>query len=84
MQYCSHTCFRYYSDVVRHREPAFLAGEPCRLEGEAEWLERSGIAFRTDAVLAVRVAEAPSPIDAAHLVGYRGYLDQVPASAGGI
>ena len=36
-----------------------LAGEPCRLEGEAGWLERSGIAFRSDAMLTVRVTDAP-------------------------
>ncbi len=38
-----------------------LAGERCRLEGEAEWLERSGIEFRADATLAVRVTESPEP-----------------------
>lgn len=26
-----------------------LAGEPCRLEGEAEWLRRSGVEFQADA-----------------------------------
>ena len=35
-----------------------LAGERCRLEGEAEWLERSGIVFQSDATLAVRVTDA--------------------------
>ena len=38
-----------------------LAGERCRLEGEAEWLERSGIEFHADAALAVRVTESPEP-----------------------
>ena len=38
-----------------------LAGERCRLEGEAEWLERSGIEFQADATLAVRVTESPEP-----------------------
>ena len=36
-----------------------LAGEPCRLDGEAEWLECSGIAFQSDATLTVRVTDAP-------------------------
>ena len=36
-----------------------LAGERCRLEGEAEWLERSAIGFRSDATLTVRVTDAP-------------------------
>lgn len=45
-----------------------LAGERCRLEGEAEWLERSGIEFRGDATLAVRVTESPEPGDEDTLV----------------
>ena len=45
-----------------------LAGEPCRLEGEAAWLERSGIEFRTDATLAVRVTDAPDDGDEDTLV----------------
>ena len=45
-----------------------LAGEPCRLEGEAEWLRRSGLEFRTDATLAVRVTDAPDDGDANTLV----------------
>ena len=45
-----------------------LAGERCRLEGEAEWLERSGIEFQADATLAVRVTEAPEPGDEDTLV----------------
>ena len=36
-----------------------LAGERCRLEGEADWLERSGIEFQPDATLAVRVTDVP-------------------------
>ena len=36
-----------------------LAGEPCRLEGEAEWLERSGIEFRSTAPLAGGESDAP-------------------------
>ena len=36
-----------------------LAGEPCRLDGEAAWLERSGIAFQSDAALTVRVSDGP-------------------------
>ena len=45
-----------------------LAGEPCRLEGEAAWLERSGIKFRSDATLAVRVTDAPDDGDGDTLV----------------
>ena len=45
-----------------------LAGEPCRLEGEAEWLERSGLEFRSDATLAVRVTDAPDGGDEDTLV----------------
>ena len=45
-----------------------LAGEPCRLEGEAEWLERSGLEFRMDATLAVRVTDAPDDGDENTLV----------------
>ena len=48
-----------------------LAGEPCRLEGEAEWLEQSGIEFRSDATLAVRVTDAPDDGDADTLVYHR-------------
>ena len=48
-----------------------LAGERCRLEGEAEWLERSGIEFRTDAALAVRVTDAPDGGDEDTLVYHR-------------
>jgi len=36
-----------------------LAGEPCRLEGEAGWLAHSNVEFRSDAALAVRVTDAP-------------------------
>ena len=36
-----------------------LAGAPCRLEGEAEWLDRSGIEFRSDAPPAVQGSDAP-------------------------
>jgi len=48
-----------------------LAGEHCRLEGEAEWLECSGIEFRTDAVLSVRVTDAPDGGDEDTLVYHR-------------
>ena len=48
-----------------------LAGEPCRLEGKAAWLERSGIEFRPDATLAVRVTDAPDGGDANTLVYHR-------------
>ena len=48
-----------------------LAGEPCRLEGEAEWLQRSGLEFRMDAVLAVRVTDAPDGGDEDTLVYHR-------------
>ena len=48
-----------------------LAGEHCRLEGEAEWLERSGIEFWTDAALAVRVTDAPDGGDEDTLVYHR-------------
>ena len=40
-----------------------LAGERCRLEGEAEWLAHSGIEFQSDATLAVRVTDAPDAGD---------------------
>ena len=40
-----------------------LAGERCRLEGEAEWLTHSGIEFQSDATLAVRVTDAPDAGD---------------------
>ena len=36
-----------------------LAGERCRLEGEADWLRSSGIEFQADAPLAVRATDAP-------------------------
>ena len=45
-----------------------LAGEPCRMEGVAGWLERSGIEFRSDATLAVRVTDAPDGGDEDTLV----------------
>ena len=45
-----------------------LAGERCRLEGEADWLQRSGIEFRADAPLAVRVTDAPESGDEDTLV----------------
>ena len=48
-----------------------LAGEHCRLEGEAGWLERSGIEFRTDGTLAVRVTDAPDAGDEDTLVYHR-------------
>ena len=48
-----------------------LAGEPCRLEGEAEWLQRSGLEFRMDATLAVRVTDAPDGGDEDTLVYHR-------------
>ena len=48
-----------------------LAGEGCRLEGEAAWLERSGIEFRSDAALAVRVTDAPDGGDEDTLVYHR-------------
>ena len=40
-----------------------LAGERCRLDGRADWLERSGIEFQADATLAVRVTDAPDAGD---------------------
>ena len=40
-----------------------LAGERCRLVGEAQWLELSGIEFQPDATLAVRVTDAPDDGD---------------------
>ena len=45
-----------------------LAGERCRLEGQAEWLEGSGIEFRSDATLTVRVTDAPDSGDEDTLV----------------
>ena len=45
-----------------------LSGEPCRLEGEAAWLEQSGIEFRSDATLAVRVTDTPDDGDENTLV----------------
>ena len=45
-----------------------LAGEGCRLEGEAEWLQSSGIELQADAALAVRVTDAPDPGDEDTLV----------------
>ena len=48
-----------------------LAGEQCRLEGDAEWLERSDIEFRSEAVLAVRVTDAPDGGDEDTLVYHR-------------
>ena len=45
-----------------------LAGEPCRLEGAAEWLEGSGVDFRAGATLAVRVTDAPDGGDEPTLV----------------
>ena len=54
---------RYKSFMAR-----LLAGERCRLEGEAEWLEESGFAFHSDAPLAVRVTDAPDAGDEDTLV----------------
>ena len=48
-----------------------LAGEPCRLEGEAEWLQGSDLEFQADAALAVRVTDAPDPGDEGTLVFHR-------------
>ena len=48
-----------------------LAGERCRLEGEAEWLEQSGIHFQSDTTLAVRVTDAPDGGDENTLVYQR-------------
>ena len=45
-----------------------LAGERCRLDGEAEWLQRSGIEFLADARLTVRVTDAPDAGDEDTLV----------------
>lgn len=45
-----------------------LAGEHCRLQGQAEWLERSGIRFQSDATLTVRVTGAPDSGDEDTLV----------------
>ena len=45
-----------------------LAGERCRLEGRAEWLEGSGIGFRSGATLTVRVTDAPDSGDEDTLV----------------
>ena len=46
---------RYKSFMAR-----LLAGERCRLDGEAEWLERSELEFKSDAALTVRVTDAPA------------------------
>ena len=51
-----------------------LAGEPCRLDGEAEWLRHSGIELQPDAALAVRVTDAPDSGDADTLVFHRRHL----------
>ena len=48
-----------------------LSGEPCRMEGEAAWLEHSGVEFRSDAALAVRVTDAPEGGDEETLVYHR-------------
>ena len=48
-----------------------LAGERCRLEGEADWLRCSGIEFQADAPLAVRVTDAPEAGDEHTLVYHR-------------
>ncbi len=48
-----------------------LAGEPCRLEGKAEWLQRSGLEFQAHAALALRVTDAPDSGDAHTLVFHR-------------
>ena len=48
-----------------------LAGEGCRLEGEAEWLQGSDLEFQADAALAVRVTDAPDPGDEGTLVFHR-------------
>lgn len=53
----------YKSFVAR-----LLAGERCRLHGEAEWLERSGLDFESNGTLAVRVTEAPDTGDEDTLV----------------
>ena len=45
-----------------------LAGERCRLEGGARWLEDSGIGFAADATLTVRVTDAPDDGDGDTLV----------------
>ena len=58
-----------------HHSKAFmarlLAGERCRLEGEADWLQRSGIELQADAPLAVRVTDAPESGDEDTLVFHR-------------
>ncbi len=51
-----------------------LAGERCRLQGEAAWLEASGIEFRAGADLAVRVTDAPDAGDEDTLVYHRRRL----------
>lgn len=48
-----------------------LNGEGCRLEGEAGWLQRSGLEFQAGGTLAVRVTDAPDPGDADTLVFHR-------------
>ena len=48
-----------------------LNGEGCRLEGEAEWLQRSGLEFQADGTLALRVTDAPDPGDEDTLVFHR-------------
>ena len=48
-----------------------LAGERCRLEGEAQWLEDSGIGFHADGTLTVRVTDAPDDGDEDTLVFHR-------------
>ena len=50
---------QHYRSVVAR----LLAGERCRLEGEAEWLTHSGIEFQSDATLVVRVTDAPDAGD---------------------
>ena len=48
-----------------------LAGERCRLEGEAEWLHRGGIVFHADAALTIRVTDASDSGDGDTLVFHR-------------
>ena len=55
---------QHYKSVMAR----LLAGERCRLEGEAEWLTHSGIEFRSDAALTVRVTDAPDAGDEDALV----------------
>ena len=50
---------QHYKSVMAR----LLAGERCRLEGEAEWLTHSGIEFQSDATLTVRVTDAPDAGD---------------------